>query len=82
MPQVLMAMMRHESIDTTLRYYVGRNALTTADAAWAAYEEKSLQGQSSTETSTVDQKPAKTKKGTKAESVLCQRVIVRGAARI
>jgi integrase len=38
MPQVLMALMRHESIDTTMRYYVGRNANTTADAAWEAYE--------------------------------------------
>ena len=25
-PQVLMELMRHESIDTTMRYYVGRNA--------------------------------------------------------
>jgi len=38
MPQVLMALMRHESIETTLRYYVGRNANTTADAVWKAYE--------------------------------------------
>ena len=29
MPQVLMELMRHESIDTTLRYYVGRNAQQT-----------------------------------------------------
>jgi integrase len=36
MPQVLMVLMRHESIDTTLRFYVGRN--TTADAVWEAYE--------------------------------------------
>jgi hypothetical protein len=33
-----MALMRHESIDTTMRYYVGRNATTTADAVWEAYE--------------------------------------------
>ena len=38
MPQVLMALMRHESIDTTMRYYVGRNANTVADTVWAAYE--------------------------------------------
>jgi integrase len=37
MPQILMALMRHESIDTSLRYYIGRNAQVTADAAWAAY---------------------------------------------
>ena len=34
-----MALMRHESIETTMRYYVGRNANTTADAVWKAYEE-------------------------------------------
>ena len=28
----------HESIDTTLRYYVGTDAQRTADAAWAAFE--------------------------------------------
>ena len=31
-------MMRHKSIDTTLRYYVGRNAAATADEVWKAYE--------------------------------------------
>lgn len=35
MPQVLMVLMRHESIETTLRYYVGRNAQTMAEAVWA-----------------------------------------------
>lgn len=38
MPQVLMELMRHESIETTMRYYVGRNAERTADALWAAHE--------------------------------------------
>jgi integrase len=37
MPQVLRDLMRHESIETTMRYYVGRNAETTADAVWQAY---------------------------------------------
>jgi hypothetical protein len=40
MPQVLMVLMRHESIQTTMRYYVGRNAEATADAAWAAYHQE------------------------------------------
>ena len=31
MPQVLMELMRHESIETTMKFYVGRNAQTTAD---------------------------------------------------
>jgi integrase len=38
MPQVLKELMRHESIETSLRFYVGRNAQTTAEALWAAYE--------------------------------------------
>ena len=38
-----MALMWHENIETTIRYYVGRNANTTADAVWAAYE-KSQEG--------------------------------------
>ena len=38
MPKDLMELMRHESIGTTMRFYVGQNAERTADAAWAAYE--------------------------------------------
>jgi integrase len=37
MPQVLMELMRHESIDTTMRYYVGRNAQSTAAVLWEAH---------------------------------------------
>jgi len=37
MPQVLMELMRHESIETTLRYYVGRNAQATAEVLWEAH---------------------------------------------
>ena len=37
MPAQLMELMRHESIETTLRYYVGTDAQRTADAAWAAF---------------------------------------------
>ena len=36
MPQLLMQLMRHEAIETTMKYYVGRNAETTADALWNA----------------------------------------------
>jgi hypothetical protein len=35
--QVLKELMRHESIDTTLRYYVGRNAQSTAAVLWEAH---------------------------------------------
>ena len=40
----LMQLMRHECIQTTMRYYVGRNAETTADALWSAYEQQTPQG--------------------------------------
>jgi hypothetical protein len=30
MPQILMELMRHESIDTKMLYYVGRNAKATS----------------------------------------------------
>jgi hypothetical protein len=39
MPQVLMELMRHESIDTTMRFYVGRNAQTTAAVLWQAHRQ-------------------------------------------
>lgn len=38
MPPVLMQLMRHESIDTTMRFYVGRSAQATADVVWEAYK--------------------------------------------
>lgn len=39
MPQTLMELMRHESIETTLKYYVGRNAQRTARIVREAYNE-------------------------------------------
>jgi integrase len=36
MPTILRELMRHESIDTTMRYYVGQNAESTADELWRA----------------------------------------------
>jgi integrase len=36
MPQTLMELMRHEAIETTLRFYVGRNAEKTAEEVYAA----------------------------------------------
>lgn len=36
MPAVLQQLMRHEDIQTTMRYYVDLNAEETADAVWAA----------------------------------------------
>jgi hypothetical protein len=36
MPAVLQQLMRHESIDTTLKYYAGRNAQATTAALYEA----------------------------------------------
>ena len=38
MPTVLQQMMRHELIETTLRFYVGRNAEAAAKVMWDAYQ--------------------------------------------
>ncbi len=38
MPAILQQLMRHESIETTMRYYVGRDANATADVLWEAVE--------------------------------------------
>jgi len=58
MPQVLAELMRHESIDTTLKYYVGRNAQRTTRIVREAYEEtlkkKAEQGQNRPETGLRD----------------------------
>lgn len=37
MPAVLKELLRHRSIDTTMRYYVGQNAQATADVIWEAH---------------------------------------------
>ena len=41
---VLMAMMRHKSIETTRRYYRGKNAQRTADVVWKLYEQERESG--------------------------------------
>jgi hypothetical protein len=41
MPAVLQQLMRHESIETTMRYYVGRDADALADALWEAVSGRS-----------------------------------------
>ena len=53
MPQTLMELMRHESIETTLKYYVGRNAETTAAALYEA-----VQGNKSGNTTKNSAEPA------------------------
>ena len=44
MPAQLMELMRHESIETTLPYYVGRNAERTAAILWHEHEKTTDQG--------------------------------------
>jgi integrase len=39
MPQVLMELMRHDDIQTTMKFYVGRNANDAADTRWKAHAE-------------------------------------------
>ncbi len=50
MPPVLMEMMRHESISTTMQFYVGRSAEATADVVWQAFA-KTAPGKSGNEKS-------------------------------
>jgi integrase len=40
MPPVLMQLMRHESIDTTMCFYVGRSVEATTNVLWEAYGKK------------------------------------------
>lgn len=44
LPQQLKELMRHEDLDTTMRYYVGDQAAATATAVWAAYRESQPMG--------------------------------------
>ncbi len=39
MPAELKELMRHESVDSTLRYYVGTNARRTAKTLWTAHKQ-------------------------------------------
>ena len=36
MPPQLQLLMRHDSIDTTMQFYVGRNSEATAEVIWSA----------------------------------------------
>jgi integrase len=43
MPAVLQELMRHESIDTTMRYYVAKNAKSTSAALWEVHRQSGTQ---------------------------------------
>lgn len=57
MPAVLQQLMRHESVETTMRYYVGQNAEATADAVWNAWQERQNGGSVSNSVSIQPQEP-------------------------
>jgi hypothetical protein len=40
MPQLLMELMRHELIETTMKLYVGQNTQATADVFWQAHDQQ------------------------------------------
>ncbi len=54
MPNILQELMRHENIQTTLRYYVGQNAKRTSAILWEAHRAQAVGGVlGGTETSEV-----------------------------
>jgi integrase len=53
MPTVLRELMRHESIETTMRYYVGQNAESTADTLWECHKRESQPAELGTTSGTI-----------------------------
>ncbi len=41
-PVILKELMRHSSLETTMKYYVGENALRTADEVWESHEKEKI----------------------------------------
>lgn len=60
---VLMEMMRHESIQTTMEFYVGRNAEATAAQAWQAFAD---------ETANIPPQPPDAEKPSNTEASVAQ----------
>lgn len=58
MPKTLQELMRHEAIETTMRFYVGRNAEATADALWDAIEREKGNTKGNTAPTTANQNGA------------------------
>lgn len=52
-PQVLMELMRHESIETTMRFYVGENADRTADVLWQVHAAGNTSGNTARESAEI-----------------------------
>jgi integrase len=53
----LQELMRHSNIETTRRYYVGRNAQNTAASLWAARDRVAGSGEQATERNSLDNNP-------------------------
>jgi len=63
-PQVLKELMRHESIETTMNYYLGYNAQLTADAFWSVYDQRRSQHVASS--AVAPQQPSASRDGSPA----------------
>ncbi len=61
MPPVLMELMRHANIATTMQFYVGINAESTADTVWEAWEQRPSVVSTSGDTSEAPEKPSRRK---------------------
>jgi len=59
MPAVLQQLMRHEDIQTTLKYYVGQDAEAMAQKLWASHVGTLVDTTTASETS-VSENPLKT----------------------
>jgi integrase len=57
MPAVLQQLMRHERIETTMQFYVGKNAEAATDALWESIKKlpaNTLKNDAETETAEVE----------------------------
>ncbi len=57
MPPVLRELMRHESIDTTMQFYVGRNAEATAETVWSSFAKQPAKPTESAADASASEKP-------------------------
>ena len=62
MPQILMQLMRHEDISTTMKFYVGREAEATADVLWEAVGKGGKPGRSRRGNTRGNTRPGNVKK--------------------
>jgi hypothetical protein len=68
MPAILMQLMRHESIGTTMRYYVGRSVEATTQVLWEAYRRDSTAQKADQEPSGENHQERDTSRDTEPKS--------------